>query len=492
MRHVYRRQSSWSQLASEQPESEQHACIAQFLGIAEHLFSDEYGDLVKSRKEVDRLKTIKEQYLKMLHELSEEILPRAEIGVALTADSINSARDRIAANIKTLESNRDQILQSLQEKISPAPTEERNMVDELANKLTGLESARIAWLTKILGITKRLSELKDYRSAIASELDRVVRLQAAAQLLKPLKVTHCPACDQPVQRGSDTTHCYVCGQEKPGGVEDPRASEKRVDFETEQLKAELGEADDMIKALEVDVQRKERELQSIDEDLNDTRAQLRPVQKAAASILPPEITILDTEKGKLYERLQQLERVKRSLGKEATLNQEITKIQARIEELEEKNAQQEGQVDFETASNILAEGMNTYLDAIQKARRGSWDQAHVGLRLEKRRFKFRIRNQSPSILGGTLRLYFFLAYQYSLMRLSPNAGYNYPGLAVLDYPATMEGTSVADKENFTLEPFIELLEKPEMENTQIIAAGSAFENLEGVNRIELDHAWADE
>ena len=37
-RHMYRRQSLWWDIADRQPESEQHACIVQFSGLAENRF----------------------------------------------------------------------------------------------------------------------------------------------------------------------------------------------------------------------------------------------------------------------------------------------------------------------------------------------------------------------------------------------------------------------------------------------------------------------
>ena len=57
LRHIYRQQRFWSGIADQQPEGEQHACLLQFLGIAERLFTDEYGKLVSLKMEAERLKT---------------------------------------------------------------------------------------------------------------------------------------------------------------------------------------------------------------------------------------------------------------------------------------------------------------------------------------------------------------------------------------------------------------------------------------------------
>ena len=51
-RHIYRRQRFWSEIADKQPESEQHACLMQFLGVAEKLFSQDFGNLVRQQKRI--------------------------------------------------------------------------------------------------------------------------------------------------------------------------------------------------------------------------------------------------------------------------------------------------------------------------------------------------------------------------------------------------------------------------------------------------------
>lgn len=56
LRHIYRRQDYWSDLVPNQPESEQHACLLQFLGSAEHLFSSDLSTLTDRRKRLGSLK----------------------------------------------------------------------------------------------------------------------------------------------------------------------------------------------------------------------------------------------------------------------------------------------------------------------------------------------------------------------------------------------------------------------------------------------------
>jgi hypothetical protein len=68
----------------------------------------------------------------------------------------------------------------------------------------------------------------------------------------------------------------------------------------------------------------------------------------------------------------------------------------------------------------------------------------------------------------------------------------FPGFLMFDFPAKVEdGTTVADKENFLLEPFVELLKKKEMVGCQGIAAGRSFKDLRDVKRIEFTTIWRD-
>ena len=56
LRHIYRQQQFWGDIADKQPEGEQHACILQLLGLAEHIFNDDYGQLIKLKIQSERLR----------------------------------------------------------------------------------------------------------------------------------------------------------------------------------------------------------------------------------------------------------------------------------------------------------------------------------------------------------------------------------------------------------------------------------------------------
>ena len=120
-----------------------------------------------------------------------------------------------------------------------------------------------------------------------------------------------------------------------------------------------------------------------------------------------------------------------------------------------------------------------------------WTQKDIQFSLRKDGFAVRVgRQRWSSQLGGTMVIYFLLAYHYSLLKMSIEAWSRIPGFLMLDFPAEIEGEKVADHENFVIEPFIALCERKGYENVQVIAAGSAFKGLRGANRHHFGLVWA--
>jgi hypothetical protein len=134
--------------------------------------------------------------------------------------------------------------------------------------------------------------------------------------------------------------------------------------------------------------------------------------------------------------------------------------------------------------------MNTYLNKLSEANRDSWLVGEVSVQLQEKAFRIRVgQSDWQNKLGGTLTLYFLLAYHYPLISLMRFPESHFPGLLLIDFPAEVEGTSVADKENFVVEPFIDLLSQEGMENYQMVAAASGFFGLERAHRVELTKVW---
>jgi hypothetical protein len=491
LRHIYRRQWSWSDLADAQPTSEQHAALLQFLGVAEYLFSDEYGELVGQEKQMWELQAAKEQFLSMLHEVSRELLDEEDRRVALTPESLAEAIRHIREEIAATEAHRNAVLLSLRRSVDPdsQPGDERSLLDQRSDRLAELRTKEVSVTQACADLERRVSELEEYRVTLIEEIGRLQRAQVAGEALAELKVTHCPACDQPIVPRPDANgNCYVC--HRPVSASEDGA--RRIGFEVEQLEGERQEASDLVETLRRDIATHATLLKDIASERRRIETLIRPVQRAVAAILPPEISFLDTRSGQLQERLEQLERVRRTFAKREQLTERIGAIENSIALLEHR-VREKGQVaDLERASDWLSDGMNDYLNSINKRQPGAWPQDPVAVRLHDRTFDILVgKDKWKTKLGGTLSLYFLIAYHYGLLTLFRNPKCHYPGLVILDFPPVLEdGSSVRDKENFVLEPFVAMANKAEFVDSQIIAAGASFEGLEGAHRIELTRVWS--
>ncbi|MFO1043284.1 MAG: hypothetical protein U0941_15935 [Planctomycetaceae bacterium] len=489
-RHMYRRQNMWSDIADKQPESEQHASILQFVGLAETLFSEEYGKLIEKQKKIIELQASKDQYMAILTDVSKQLLTAEELGVGLSPQSIDAARQRTQAEIATLNQRREQLLASLTQSVASQEGASTG-IDDLAERLSLLQFRQDELLSAQKRTVSRLSEMTAYRVSIQEELGRLERAQKAGMVLADLKVTHCPACDRPIQSSPHTPEsCHVC--QRPFGNSKPGLSRlDRIEFELEQLKATLAEANEMVATLNSEAERLAAEQTSERSQMATLRNMLRPIRSAAAAVLPPEIGVIDMQIGQHQERLTQIDRIGNSLSYRDVLSSQIDTIQTEAGRLEAEVATQSAALDFERASDQLADGMNAYVNSIHMKAPTSWTQDEVRVRLDERRFRFLVGDRRwNSQLGGTLSLYFLIAYHYSLMSLADKEGCHFPGFVALDFQAELEdGPSVADRENFVLEPFIELLATEPYCGCQLIAAGASFENLVGAHRIEFGKIW---
>ncbi len=496
-RHIYRQQRFWNDFADKQPESEQLASILQFTGLAEKIYSEQQGDLIKKRRELLKLESAKDQFLEIMDQVSKDLVQEQELGVALTEEGINAAINRIRAESNTLQTKRQSLLTELLGETMSSETstlaQPRDEVERLGSEWAELRSKEGEEIERRQKIEARLKELQNYKIAIGQELSRMERVQSAGDVLADLRITHCPACDQAVTKTNpDPSQCFLCGQDLPSSSNQSDESNKqRIKFEVDQLKAELQEVNDLIKNLSNDKDKTLQIIGDVQARIQTANSRLQPIRKAAASIMPPEISILDMEVGRLQERINQLERIKTALLYRAVLSDKIDKVANEIAKLEAEIDQMGQDINYEEVSDWLSDGMNNYLNQLHVKTSKAWTQGRVRAKLQERLFDVTVgRDKWSTGLGGTLALYFLISYHYALLGLTKIHSCHYPGLTILDLPAKLEdGSTVRDKENFIVEPFISLLNQTEMKESQVIVTGNAFERLGGVNRIELNRVW---
>jgi hypothetical protein len=485
LRHIYRRQRFWSGIADQQPEGEQLACLLQFLGLAEHLFSEDYGRLVELKMMVEKLKMRRTHYGQTLDDLAREVLSEPGLNVGASVATVREAGDRLLHEIEDLRQRRTELITRARDKVFSPERRGRveQMGEERANLLVSLEELK----HKGKATVERLEEVDRYRSEVSNEVDRITRAEDAGALLADLKITHCPACDQPI---SDLFfapgHCFLCHQVLPDEPMIEELGAIRLQFERQRLTGELAESDELLAVLQREEKQIANTITLTEERLRMLENELAPARQAVGALIQEEVSAIDMALGELNERQRQLGRISAALELGRELTNRIADIEREIEPLEVHVEEVARATDFGAAASQFEDGMNAYLTAINNLKPGVW--RHNPVRVEVSRYSFNIRvgaRRWQAALGGTDTLYLLMAYHYGLLTLSDKKERHYPGLSIIDVPGEFSGEAVEDKEDFIVQPFVDLLSKEEYEGAQLIITGASFAGLTDVRRINL-------
>lgn len=488
-RHVYREERFWSDLADKQPEREQHACLLQFLGAAKKLYPEELGEEIRLRQELLRLKARRDQFEDILQQAAKGLLADPSLSNAVTRDSIASAIERLRGEVEQLGLQRQSILTSA---LNPTSGSAQGVVLDLqlAEQRVSLIAEHERMSGELTAVVRRLDELTKYRANVSAELSRLKRVSVAEEVFRPLSVTHCPHCDQKVSpAGTAPGTCFVCHQhlawEPASGS---RGATRRLAFEHEQLEGETEELDDLVERLQGERAKLKQILRELEGSISEIDVRLRPTRAALAAAPPVGLEATAMRVGQVEERIAQLVRLTDTLDQRDKLTEQIDDLEARAQStgahVEEKSAG----VAFEKMSQALADGINEYLNLLNEGDPGRWTHDSLRFRIGDRSFKLLVGEAPWSSVGATSTGMVLLAYHYALLKLSGCEDRNYPGLALIDFPMTLaDGVSIADKENYLVEPFVALAKANRA--AQSIICGRSFKGLKGAHRIPLSEVW---
>jgi DNA repair ATPase RecN len=487
-RHIYRQERFWTDLADRQPEKEQHACIAQFLGVADRLYPSELGQEIDKQRELLTLEARKEQFEDILQHAARDIVPDPAISNSPTLEAIDRGVGRLLDEIDRFRREREAALTSVLEIETDSPSEPADT--KLAERRLRISTQRDAKRELLAEVEKRFEDLSTYREQVKAELGRLQRVEVAGSILKPLTVTCCPNCDQKVTAAhASDGHCFLCHQTLPAeDADEVTGASKRLAFEIEQLTGEESELADMIGRLAMERDILRSDLRRLDGELAEVEVQLRPLRTVVAAVLPPEVFMLDTRVGQWEEKVAQLKRLRRAVEHRDELSAQIDRLRAEVETLSGQVDTKNEVIPYEQLSDAMSDGINDYLNLLNEEDRNRWPHPRVRFDFTSTSVRVRVGTKSWTSLSNADQGYVLLGYHYALLNLSGKDGFNYPGIALIDFPMNFgDKTSVADRENFLIEPFVTLARGNSQ--VQVIVCGRSFAGLKGVNRIELSHVW---
>jgi hypothetical protein len=159
-RHMYRRQEFWNELVPRQPESEQHAVLLQFLGLAEALFSDELAQLVDKRREIVRAENRKDFFFQLVQQIAPGLFAEQELQVGLTEASIETAKQRLDVEIDALVAARSGELDRAREEGASFEAASDWLSEGFTTYLNRIQALDADTWTKAGAVTVRVSDRK--------------------------------------------------------------------------------------------------------------------------------------------------------------------------------------------------------------------------------------------------------------------------------------------------------------------------------------------
>jgi hypothetical protein len=488
LRHIYRQEKYWADIADRQPTPEQHAAVLQFFGLAEQVYSKNAQRYNELRRELIEATARKTEFESLISEVAEGILPDYRSNTGLTEDLLDSVVVKLKREMTLIVEDRTQ---SLERAIASQPKHGEKALSAIDLELG---SRRVDLLAQIesaekdkIVVSTRIQKLEHAQSAFEEELARLGRARTAGEILVDLKVTHCPVCDQQLESTfSEDGECYCCKQR----YEQPKTGD-RLDFESSQLREEYNETTELLDSLRKQEAGFQRILDVARDELGTVETNLQPARSKVAGFLPPEVGILDVKRGKLDEKISNANKLKAMLRSRRALSIAIDRMTAELRNLEATLHIPENPVKWQQSADKLSDGINTYLGLVRLDGK-RWNQGKVTVKLTERYFKFEIDGSDwGSKLGGNYRCVFLVAYHYSLFKVTSDADCHYPGLAIIDFPPNPTNQLGTNKTlNYLLEPFVDLAAKSEMHQSQIIVASRELQAVQGAHTIRLEKQWA--
>ncbi|WP_131803989.1 hypothetical protein [Pseudofrankia sp. BMG5.36] len=431
LRHIYRREDSWTEFAYKEQEYLRRAVVSLLLGFAPARYETAEYDLGQAQRRLAATEAVYRDVLASTDEAVRAVVNQLGLPPIADSDAIHVVRaglqQKADAALAEKEALTEAATRATRDTASPRATP--GVDPELPNKLerAATDAAVAAESASALQIV--VTEHQRSRSLVQADIYRLHRLVDAVDAFDELPVRICPACEQSVDAArAHEAKCYLCDQEV---TEDRRR--RRAEREQRALAAEL---DDLASALERAVADLDR-ARAAEKRANDQRVSLaRRLQDARAARLAPFITGLEdiaTEIGRIEQQLAALPALETILNRRVVAEQAMTDARAEVDRLSALSVNEtRNSSDASDRCAKLAERMNDFL--VDFEGRG-WVEGKVTISADELTFYVGTRPWDQQ-LGAEARVLFFLAYSYGLLHLDFDLEGRAcpPGLLMLDNP----------------------------------------------------------
>jgi hypothetical protein len=487
-RHIYRQERFWSDFADKQPEFEQFATLSQFLGIADKLYSESLDSSISKTKDLLKLQSRKEQLEEILDSVTRSMTAKEDdhrIQFA-TRQDIDAAILELQNNVSTLLEKRKNYIAEQLSVITEKNEANEQIELQILDKRNALLIETDSLHNKMVALQDRIYSFETLRSRLSSEIEKLNRTKVSG-IISDLKITHCPACDQEIRRHENHAddECFLCHRHTIVG---DSKFEERIDFEIHQLVSEEKELKELIETYNSNLKELQDQRNLCSEKLGLIERQLRPLRQELSALTDERISLLDTERGRLEEKIENFKRLLETYSTKTSLINEIDELTNEINIHETIAEMSVNKINYETIGSVLEDGMNEYINDLARQNPLIWPHGRIHFEISERRFKIRVGNSSWTSVSATYQEYVLLAYHYGLLTLSNRENFNYPGILIIDFPPQFGEEKMSnDTLDYLIKPFINFCKKNS--NLQVIFAAKTVSDLPHTHINRLNTVW---
>jgi len=422
-RHIYRREGSWLEFASQEQEFHRRAVLSLFLGLAESRYSNAEFHAAAAMRRVEEL----QQQLVSIQAVGDETVRQvaAELALPETSAHLLTERDaQLAQEINDANASREQITASARATAGYSSLHSADFQDN------------VAAINSLRDQVRTLEEvLAGYRTVLAlgdAEVGRLSRAQNAVEQLSAMPVTLCPVCGQatphPVEFSAETGCCYLCEQPV---VTDARG--RRIELERAIIGRESAEIHEAIERTDHELAEAKVELARL---LNRQEELARLLDEERQALLAPfvaELEDLSRRIGGLEQKRAALSGLRGLIARQAVIERDIEKALQDADRADAiARAVETSRTETHRRCGVFARRMSEFLNSIKSE---PWRFGEVALAGEELSF-YVGAGPWDIVLGGESKVLFLLSYHYALLHLAvdlPDVACS-PGLAILDNP----------------------------------------------------------
>lgn len=429
LRHIYRREDSWTEFASKEQEFLRRAVVSLLLGLAPSRYETAEYDLGKAQRDLNAAEAVYRNVLDSTDESVRAVVTQLGLPPIIDSASLAGVRTELHRQLTTAQAEKDALTQAAAaatQQTEPTP----GLDPELPHRLEQAAADAATAAERVASLRRVVAEHRRSRELVQADVDRLHRLVDAVDVFDELPVRICPACEQKVDpsRAHDHATCYLCTQPVSGDVR-----KRRAEREQRALAAELDDLSDALARAEADLdQARHAEAQAAEQRVH----LARQLHDRRATQLAPFMAALEdtaTQIGKIKQQLAALPALEMILARRATADQAVQDAHTEVERLTGL-AIAETQMASDAADRCsrLADRMNEFLTGFQD--RG-WVQGLVTISTDDLTFYVGTRPWDQQ-LGAEARVLFFLAYCFGLLHLDAdlNSRACPPGVLLLDNP----------------------------------------------------------